>query len=410
VPLRRVLFWVHLAAGVTCGLVIVVMSFTGALLALQPQILLWAERDLRTVQPPSPDAPWLGPDALIAGARERHPDMTVTGLTREHDRTLAASVTLTKSAPAASGGPPAPQTTVWLNPYTGAEIAQQDPTTAWRRFFRTATDWHRWLGVSGDGRTAARWITGVSNAAFLVLAVTGIYLWIPRLWSHAAIRAVAWFRPGLAGKARDFNWHNVIGVWSAAVLVVLTFTGMCISFPKTYDVIYAVTGIERPPAPAAPTAGPQRSARDTGEHAASPALVDTGFDRLWAVAESQMPRWRSIAMRLPQRAGQLVTFTMNDRERVNAMARSTLTVNPTDGQVIRWEPYEQLATGQRLRTWMRFGHTGELWGLAGQIVAGAASAGGCVLVWTGIALAWRRVTAWLARRRRDDRVPIGRAA
>ena len=397
-PLRRVLFWVHLAAGVTCGLVIFIMSFTGALLALQPQILLWAERELRTVQPPSVETPWLGPDVLIARARERHPDMTVTGLTREHDRTLAASVTLTKSAGTTPGGPPAPQTTAWLNPYTGAEIAQQDPATGWRRFFRTATDWHRWLGVSGDRRTAARWITGVSNAAFLVLAVTGMYIWIPRLWSRAAIRAVAWFRPGLAGKARDFNWHNVIGVWSAAVLVVLTFTGMCISFPKTYDVISAVTGIERPPAPAAPNAGLQRSARDTG------------FDRLWTLAESQRPTWRSIAMRLPQREGQPVTFTINDRERLNAMARSTLTVNPTDGQVIRWEPYEQLATGQRLRTWMRFGHTGELWGLAGQIIAGVASAGGCVLVWTGIALAWRRLTAWLARRRRDERVPIGRAA
>jgi uncharacterized iron-regulated membrane protein len=350
------------------------------------------------VQPPSPDAPWLGPDALIAGARERHPDMTVTGLTREHDRTLAASVTLTKTAPTAAGGPPAPQTTVWLNPYTGAEIARQDPTTAWRRFFRTATDWHRWLGVNGDRRTAARWVTGVSNAAFLVLAVTGMYLWIPRLWSRAAIRAVAWFRPGLAGKARDFNWHNVIGVWSAAVLVVLTFTGMCISFPKTYDVIYAVTGTERPEAPATPNPAPLRSARDTG------------VDRLWTLAESQMPRWRSITIRLPQRAGQAITFTMNDRERVNAMARSTLTVNPTDGQVMRWEPYEQLATGQRLRTWIRFGLTCELWGLGGQIVAGAASAGGCVLVWTGIALAWRRFTAWLTRRRRDERVPIGRAA
>lgn len=113
-----------------------------------------------------------------------------------------------------------------------------------------------------------------------------------------------------------------------------------------------------------------------------------------------MPSWRSIAMRLAPGGGQPVTFTMNDRERLNPMARSTLSVDAATSEVVRWEPYEGLATGQRLRTWMRFGHTGELWGLAGQIIAGLASAGGCVLVYTGMALAWRRFVAWRARRAR----------
>jgi hypothetical protein len=36
---------------------------------------------------------------------------------------------------------------------------------------------------------------------------------------------------------------------------------------------------------------------------------------------------------------------------------------------------------------LRFAHTGELFGLVGQTVAGIASAGGALLVWTGFALA-----------------------
>ena len=54
---------------------------------------------------------------------------------------------------------------------------------------------------------------------------------------------------------------------------------------------------------------------------------------------------------------------------------------------------------------MRFGHTGEVFGVPGQILAGLASAGGCVLVWTGFALAWRRFTAWRARRQRGRTLP-----
>ena len=420
---RKALFWTHLVAGVTAGVIVFIMSITGAALALQPQILLWAERDQRTVLPPSADAPWLGPDMLLARVRAVQPGAIVTGLTLEHDRTLAAVVTVTK-ADAPPAGTPAPQTTLWVDPYTGAIIGQLDATTPWRRFFRVSTDWHRWLAMNGENRPIGRWITGVSNAAFLVLALTGMYIWLPRVWSRAAVRAITWFRGGLSGKARDFNWHNVLGIWSAPVLVVLTFTGMCISFPKTYDVIYSVTGMHRPPTPSAPQAQAapggaqgqregQRQANNGGrrnEPSSPPSTTPLALDGLWPLAESHLPTWRSIALRMPQRPGQAVTFTINDRERINPMARSTLTVDPANARVVRWEPYEQLASGQRLRTWMRFGHTGELWGITGQVIAGLASAAGCVLVWTGLALAWRRFTAWRTRRRREEPVAMGEAA
>jgi uncharacterized iron-regulated membrane protein len=423
VTVRNVLFWTHLVAGVTSGIIVFIMSITGAALALQPQILLWAERDQRTVTPPAADAAWLGPEALLARVAAARPDMSVTGLTRERDRTLAASVTIAKAGAAAApgGAAPPPQITLWVDPYTGAVVGQLDPTSPWRRFFRVSTDWHRWLAMNGENRPIGRWITGVSNAAFLVLALTGMYLWLPRVWSRAAVRAVSWFRGGLSGRARDFNWHNVLGIWSAPVLVVLTFTGMCISFPKTYDVIYRMTGIERPPAPAAPqgqAAGGAQSRRDGGQprhtegqgERRDAAAAPLQLDSIWPVAETHLPTWRSIAMRLPQRPGQPVTFTMNDRDRLNPMARSTLTIDPGSASVVRWEPYESLATGQRLRTWMRFGHTGELWGLPGQVIAGLASAAGCVLVWTGLALAWRRLTAWRSRRRRAEPVAMSEAA
>ena len=226
------------------------------------------------------------------------------------------------------------------------------------------TDWHRYVGAGSENRTTGKAITGASNLAFLFIVVSGIYLWWPRSRNFQAIRSVTWFRRGLTGKARDFNWHNVIGIWSASVLVVLTFTAMGISFPKTYEVIYSVTGIERPPTPQnAPAPGARANTSAGPRELAPPPPPATGLDRVWMLAETQMPSWRSINMRLPQLAGQPVVFTMNDRDRLNPMARSTLTASAETVQVLRWEPYEKLTTGQRLRTWMRFGHTGELWGL-----------------------------------------------
>lgn len=45
---------------------------------------------------------------------------------------------------------------------------------------------------------------------------------------------------------------------------------------------------------------------------------------------------------------------------------------------------------QRVRSWTRFLHTGEALGGVGQFLAGLACLGGCVLVYTGFALSWRR--------------------
>ena len=62
--LRSVFFWLHLAAGLVAGLVIAVMSFTGAALAFENEIVEWAERDVRRVEAPAHAAPRLPLDEL----------------------------------------------------------------------------------------------------------------------------------------------------------------------------------------------------------------------------------------------------------------------------------------------------------------------------------------------------------
>ena len=49
---RKVLFWCHLATGVSAGVVILIMSVTGGLLAYEKQIIAWADtRDTRSRHP-----------------------------------------------------------------------------------------------------------------------------------------------------------------------------------------------------------------------------------------------------------------------------------------------------------------------------------------------------------------------
>lgn len=374
--LRSVVFWLHLIAGAAAGLVILVMSATGALLALKPQILNVVERDVRLVVPPN-RAPRLGLQAIVSSAQAARPDGRPATVTLQADPAASASVSFGRDG------------TIYVDPYTGRALGEGSTRT--QRFFRAVEDWHRWLAVSGDGRPSARAITGASNLAFVLLAVTGPYLWWPRGWSWANLRGIVWFRSTRGGRARDFNWHNVIGLWCAPVLIVLTLTGVVLSYPWANALLYRIAGTPLPngggPSPAPPAPGAE----------ARPAPLPENLDAIGARAFELVPAWRSVTARLPTRAGAPVTFTIVDGRSWNAFARSQLTVAAADATVSRWEPYDAIGRGQKWRGWARFGHTGELAGLPGQLVAGLASAGGAVLVWTGLALAFRRLLAWLRR-------------
>ncbi len=78
---RTVVFWLHLLTGTTVGALILVMALTGALLTFEPQLVRWAERDLRTVPAPPAEAKRLDLDTLLAGARRANAEGRPTAVT-----------------------------------------------------------------------------------------------------------------------------------------------------------------------------------------------------------------------------------------------------------------------------------------------------------------------------------------
>jgi uncharacterized iron-regulated membrane protein len=268
--------------------------------------------------------------------------------------------------------------------------------------------WHRWLAVEGEGRPLARAITGWSNALFLFIVASGIYLWFPRKWSWQHVRPVVLFAGGLRGKARDFNWHNVIGVWSAIPLFIVVLTAMPISFPWANALVYRAVGEEPPqqggrgggaPAAGARAGGPRGGERGDGPEHPQPSLE--GLDALTASAAQRSPGWRTINVRVPASERAPVVFAIDRGDGGQPQLRSTLSLDRATGAVLTSESFADQSLGRRLRSISRFAHTGEVLGLPGQTIAGLVTAGAVFLVWTGIALALRRGRAWIGRRRRQ---------
>ena len=387
--LRTLLFWPHLIAGVVAGAVILVMSVTGVILTYERQLNEWSNSDYRSV-PPSEGAPRMPvEDVLASFAQAERGEAASVAVGSEATDPVIVSVT----------GRPA----VYLDAYSGRVLGEA--RTGMREFMSDMRAWHRWLAYEGEGRTTARAITGWSNVAFLFIVVSGLYLWFPRRWSWQHLRPTVLFTRGARGKARDFNWHNVIGVWSLVPLFIVVISAVPISFPWGNDLVYRAMGEEPParrgggPGEAGRGGRGGRAGGDRRERAEAPAPQGVpGLNGLLTRAAQQESDWQSISVRIPESARGPVAFAIDRGDGGQPQLRSTLTLD-RDGAAVSYEDFSSQSPARQMRSIMRFAHTGEVLGLPGQTIAGLATAGSVVLVWTGIALALRRGRSWLSRRK-----------
>jgi uncharacterized iron-regulated membrane protein len=188
-PLRRVVFWAHLAVGAMVGLVVVMMSATGVVLTYEKQVARWADREQWVSGASSQEVAPLS--TLIASAQRLDPDTPVSSLVFHADPSAPVEASLGRGR------------TVYLDPATARIRGERDPKV--RAFFGAVRGWHRWFNLSGDARAVGRAVTGWSNLAFLFLIVSGRYLWVPRRRSLRHVRAVLLVRKGARGRARDFD-------------------------------------------------------------------------------------------------------------------------------------------------------------------------------------------------------------
>ena len=84
-----------------------------------------------------------------------------------------------------------------------------------------------------------------------------------------------------------------------------------------------------------------------------------------------------MTTRLATSAKAPIVLTVDEGYGGQPQKRTTLTVDRATATVAKAELFENLSAGRRLRSWLRFAHTGEIYGLTGQTIA-------------GLAIRWRR--------------------
>ncbi len=381
--IRAIVFWLHLAVAAAAGLVILMLAATGVVLSLEETVTGLAERRHLVAAPEG--AQRLPPEEIAVAA-----GFTATSLSYRSD--LRAPVRVYEGQDRYAR----------VNPYTGQVLATGPGGL--ERFFESAHNWHRWFNVSGGSVRRARALTGAVNVAFLFLLVTGPILWIPRPVTRRSLANVILLRPGARGARRDLNWHQVVGIWSVLPLAVIAATGVATSYPAVGDRVYPMVGNAVPAgawAVASASKGVGVDAVAISENSAR--VPDPDLRAVLATAEAWVPGWRTLIVNLPRPADSEVRVEVRGGRAGQPHRTGFLTVDAASGAERAWESFADDSPARRAQQFLRYAHTGEYWGLGGQLLAGLFSLAATLMVWTGLSLAVRRLRRFV----RLQRAPPG---
>jgi hypothetical protein len=140
------------------------------------------------------------------------------------------------------------------------------------------------------------------------------------------------------------------------VLIILTLTAVVISYQWAGNLVYTLTGNEVPQQQAPQATAPNQTVEQ-------PFAVPENLDEIWTKAENHT-NWKTISLRLPL-VRESAVFTIDEGIYWNIFGRSSLTIDAKTAEIAKWEPYGEQNSGRRLRSWIRFTHTGETGGIVG---------------------------------------------
>jgi uncharacterized iron-regulated membrane protein len=222
----------------------------------------------------------------------------------------------------------------------------------------------------------------------LFLLVSGAYLWLPKMMRWPQFRErIRFARRYRTSKNRDFYWHHIFAAWSFVPLLVIIVTAVVISFDWAHDVLTGIAG-DSPGRPANVVVAESPSASERMR-----------LDELLQRATAESESWNSIAVIMPSADSRSVAFSVDAGSGRQPQKRTTMVLDAYTGNVISLSGFSDQAAKSRAIATNRFLHTGEWFGVVGQTIAGLVSFATLFMVWTGFALAWRRLISPLFGRR-----------
>jgi len=333
----------HLYLALTAGFLFALMGLTGSI-SVYREPLDELLNPLLVIEEPKGDYQSL--DRIMAAVKAIHPDRYGTW-TLEMPRSPNSMMTAWFEKPRETFFERYAPLMVSINPYT-AEVVMS------RFWGQTLTTWlldlHTQLLLDQQGWN----VVGILGFLLMFSIISGLYLWWPGLRKMVSALKIH----HSAGLIRLlFDLHRLIGLFSAAVLLVLALTGFFLSFPEVTERLIGTSGMQH---------------GETGRTIASTAIPNnhpTGLSAASFVAQGPFPKARLRRVTTP--AGDTGIYRINLRQGFEINQRhpyTTVWVDRWSGQIKEVRNPTQFSKGETAATWIWPLHTGEAVGTTGRFI------------------------------------------
>lgn len=344
---KNIWFKLHLILGLSAGFILLIVGFTGAMLSFEKEILNAINQD--TYKVAVQEQGKLSTKELLEKFQEQKPQSKINSITISSLNDSSNMINVAGEGQNARKG-----ITYYVNPYT-AEIL---PEISGQKFFKTIENIHRRLLLDDFGKQ----VVGISVISLLILMFSGIYIYYPRL-KKAFLSSLAL---NFQSKGRFFiaNLHSVIGMWVIPFYLVASLTGLYWSYEWFGNSLHQITGVEKPKKPQAEMK-PKEQKNEGSQNIEKVSYEDISLavDTFNTLVEN---KYITATLRFPQK-GTIYSFSYLPLDNSHERARNTLEFDLKTKEISKHEKFEDKTLTQQLMGSIFVLHTGEYFGIIGQV-------------------------------------------
>lgn len=238
-----------------------------------------------------------------------------------------------------------PSLFVYVNPYTGQILEVYNKRES---FFFKVEMLHRFLlgGQNSIGKT----IIGLSTLSFLIITITGIILWWPK--NKKILMKRLKFKTSGSFKRLNHDLHIVTGFYTSIFLLVIILTGLVMAFSWVNKGIFTLTGsnMESPEPPA--------SVYEPGSKTIS--MTE-------ALKKVDLKGLEFYNIRVPKDSSGIYSVNVLPEGTMENKSE-TYFIDQYSGAVIGQLKFADKNLGQRIRSYIKPIHTGEIFGTTSKII------------------------------------------
>jgi len=276
--LRRFNDWFHLWIGIAVGVPVIIISLTGCLLVFEHEIVEMS-RSWWQVEVPA-ESQQLPPSAIRLKVLEQLPEMKIRRLWYYGEgKPIKIS-------------PDNSDSLIFVNPYNGQVLALEDH----ENIFEFIDEGHRNLWFPPN---IGKQVVGWSTAIFLLLTITGVVLWWPKNWKLHEVKQAFTIKWRAKFKRVNYDLHNVLGFYALSLALIMTLTGLMMSFPFFNKSVLKMLGSkERSEEVTIVQAGPKEV----------PATIEGKVDLIWKLVTTELGEFEKdqISIHFPKEDAQSI--------------------------------------------------------------------------------------------------------